>query len=173
MDAREAAQMVRAIYKVVYEMNIASKSGYPAGALSNFAPHPFELDGVMCASAEGWLQSLKYKNPLMQEHICLLVGKKAKFSGSKKNWYRTQTLWWKGNPIKRDSKEYQELLDRAYDALAINNGFRKALLATHNATLTHSIGRTDPKKTILTRSEFCSRLTRLRRKIKDEENKKT
>ena len=27
-------------------MDIGSKNGYPASALSNFAPHPFELDGV-------------------------------------------------------------------------------------------------------------------------------
>jgi len=154
-------------------MDIASKSGYPASALSNFAPHPFVFDGVRCASMEGLLQALKFKNPLMQEHICTLVGKKAKFSGKKKTWYRTQTLWWKGKPIKRNSDEYQELLDRAYDALALNTGFRKALLATHNATLTHNIGGTDPKKTILTRSEFCSRLTKLRRRMIDEERKRS
>ncbi len=38
-------------------MDIASKSGYPASALSNFAPHPFELDGVKIASMEGFLHS--------------------------------------------------------------------------------------------------------------------
>jgi hypothetical protein len=37
-------------------MDIGSKSGYPSSALSNFAPHAFEFDGVKCASMEGLLQ---------------------------------------------------------------------------------------------------------------------
>lgn len=34
-------------------MDIKSGSGYPASVLSNFAPHPFEIDGVKCNSMEG------------------------------------------------------------------------------------------------------------------------
>jgi predicted NAD-dependent protein-ADP-ribosyltransferase YbiA (DUF1768 family) len=37
-------------------MDIGSRHGYPANALSNFAPHPFNMDGVACASMEGFLQ---------------------------------------------------------------------------------------------------------------------
>jgi len=147
-------------------MDVCSKSKYPAGALSNFAPHPFELDGVKINSMEGFLQGLKFKNPMMQEHVCTLVGITAKRSGSKKMWNRTRTLWWKGKPYKRDKPEYQELLDRAYDALGANEKFKSALLASGDATLTHSIGRIKKSETILTRQEFCSRLTKLREKLK-------
>lgn len=35
-------------------MNIISGAGYPAAALSNFSPHPFEIDGVKCNSMEGF-----------------------------------------------------------------------------------------------------------------------
>jgi len=146
-------------------MDIRSGAKYPACALSNFAPHEFIFDGVVCKSAEGFLQALKFKNHEMQKHICTLVGKKAKFSGSKKAWWRQQRLWWKGVSYPRESKEYQDLLDRAYAALAKNEGFCKALLSSHNATLSHSIGGTDPKKTILTRREFCGRLTNLRSRL--------
>ena len=45
-------------------MDIGSGNGYPSSALSNFAPHEFELDGVKCASMEGFLQSLKFKSYL-------------------------------------------------------------------------------------------------------------
>lgn len=38
-------------------MDIRSGKDYPSSALSNFAPHPFEIDGVKCASMEGFLQS--------------------------------------------------------------------------------------------------------------------
>ena len=37
-------------------MEIGSKGKYPSNALSNFAPHPFVMDGVECASMEGFLK---------------------------------------------------------------------------------------------------------------------
>ena len=147
-------------------MDIGSGKGYPSNTLSNFAPHPFEIDGIKCNSMEGFLQSLKFKNPEMQEHVCTLVGREAKFKGKKKNWYVTQTLWWRGIEIDRHSQEYQDLLDRAYNALFKNSGFRKALLATIDSSLTHSIGKSDAHRTILTKQEFCSRLLKLRRDLK-------
>lgn len=144
-------------------MDIKAGRPYPSNALSNFAPHPFELDGVEIASMEGFLQSLKFKNPEMQEHICTLVGLTAKRSGAKKNWYEKQTLYWRGEAIKRDSDEYQDLLDRAYAALFTQNEkAKKALLATKNANLTHSIGRRKINETVLTQQEFCSRLMEIR-----------
>lgn len=150
-------------------MDIGSGNGWPSSALSNFAAHPFEIDGVKCNSMEGFLQSLKFSNPEMQKEVCLLVGKAAKFKGKKKNWWRTQTLYWLGEEIARDSEEYQLLLDRAYEALAQNSGFRQALTMTGNATLTHSIGKTKKSETVLTRQEFCSRLMNLRERIKKGE----
>ena len=144
-------------------MDIGSGHGYPADALSNFAPHPFVLDGIECNSMEGFLQSLKFSNPDMQREVCKLVGRAAKFKGKKKNWYVKQVLYWQGKEIPRDSDEYQMLLDRAYMAMATQNrGFQSALLATQNAALTHSIGKTKTNETVLTRSEFCSRLIKLR-----------
>lgn len=149
-------------------MDIGSGSGFPSATLSNFAPHPFVIDGVECNSMEGFLQSLKFSNPEMQKEVCKLVGKAAKFKGKKKKWWRTQTLHWQGTEIPRDSQEYQDLLDRAFDALAQNSGFRAALLATGNSVLTHSIGKTKITETILTRQEFCSRLTKIRERIRKE-----
>jgi predicted NAD-dependent protein-ADP-ribosyltransferase YbiA (DUF1768 family) len=144
-------------------MDIGSGHGYPADALSNFAPHPFVLDGIECNSMEGFLQSLKFSNPDMQREVCKLVGRAAKFKGKKKNWYVKQVLYWQGKEIPRDSDEYQMLLDRAYMAMATQNrGFQCALLATQNAALTHSIGKTKINETVLTRSEFCSRLIKIR-----------
>lgn len=148
-------------------MDIGSGNGYPESALSNFAPHQFEIDGIACHSIEGFLQSLKFQNPDMQAHVCTLVGKKAKFKGKKKKWYRSQTLYWQGQEIDRHGQAYQDLLDRAYEALAQNQRFKKALLATQNATLTHSIRKNKATETILTKQEFCSRLTKLRTKLQN------
>lgn len=148
-------------------MDIGSGSGYPESSLSNFAPHPFEIDGVKCNSMEGFLQSLKFENPDMQVFVCQLVGKAAKFKGKKKKWWRTQTLYWRGKPIPRDSEEYQQLLDRAFDALSENQSFCSALLATGKSTLTHSIGKSNQSETVLTKQEFCSRLTKIRSRLMD------
>lgn len=153
-------------------MDIGSGSGYPASALSNFSPHPFVLDDVQCASMEGFLQSLKFKDPLMQENVCTLVGISAKRRGKKKKWWVDQKLYWRGEVYPRQSKEYQELLDRAFDALSENEGFRKALLASEKATLKHSIGKNKESETVLTVREFCSRLTKIRTRLQSEKNGK-
>ena len=111
---------------------------------------------------EGLLQSLKFSNPEMQKYVCTLVGFKAKAKGRDKKWWRDRKLYWQGTEYDRDSYEYQDLLDRAYAALFQNEGFRRALVASGESTLTHSIGKTSQKVTILTQSEFCGRLMRLR-----------
>lgn len=151
-------------------MDIGSGSGYPSSNLSNFSPHGFVVDGVECASMEGFLQSLKFQDPEMQKYICTLVGKAAKFKGKKKKWWKTQTLYWQGDAIPRDSERYQELLDKAFDALAENSSFRRALLATQNATLTHNMGKKKTSETVLTKNEFTSRLTAIRSRLQKESN---
>lgn len=161
-------------------MDVGSKNGYPAGALSNFSPHPFIIDGVQCNSMEGFLQGLKFESKEMQEYVCSLVGYAAKKKGKNKNWQEKQTLYWRGKPIKRDSDEYQDLLNRAYNAMYENTKFKAALEASKGATLTHSMGKNKKSETVLTTQEFCSRLTYLRdkgilpvqKKLNLDENKK-
>ena len=150
-------------------MDIGSGNSYPSNALSNFAPHPFVIDGVQCNSMEGFLQSLKFDSVDMQRYVCTLVGKAAKFKGKNKKWWKKQELYWQGTAMARDSEEYQQLLDRAYNALFENSGFRKALEASKGCTLTHSIGKNDRTKTVLTTSEFISRLLRLCQRIEQGE----
>jgi predicted NAD-dependent protein-ADP-ribosyltransferase YbiA (DUF1768 family) len=151
-------------------MDIGSGHGYPSSALSNFAPHSFTFDGVECASMEGLLMAFKYSQIHQQIASCGYVGLMAKkrARGRNKHWQRVQKLWWNGVEFDRHGPEYQALLDRAYDALAANDGFRRALLASGDAVLTHSIGRRDPHDTVLTRREFCSRLTKLRVRLREE-----
>lgn len=148
-------------------MDIKSGCGYPAASLSNFSPHPFVIDGVQCASMEGFLQALKSPYPDVQVEICKLVGIVAKRRGARIDWKKDQTLHWKGVDYKRESKEYTDLLNRAYYELSKNESFRKALLATGNAELKHSIGRSNPKETVLTEREFVSRLMALRKHIQN------
>jgi hypothetical protein len=112
---------------------------------------------------EGFLQGCKFESIDMQKHVCTLVGFTAKKAGRNKKWWEKQTLYWLGKPMKRESDDYQNLLNRAYNAMYTQStSFRNALIASNKATLGHSIGRTDINKTVLTVREFCSRLTQLR-----------
>ena len=51
--------------------------------------------------------------------------------------------------------------------ILFNEGFKKALLATGSATLTHSIGKNDLHTTVLAQSEFCRRLISIREQLKE------
>lgn len=146
-------------------VNIHSKSKvYPEAELSNFYPHAFVVDGVECASMEGFLQSLKHRRASAQMKICRLVGGDAKDAGAKKRlWRWLGRVWWQGRAYRRDSAELYALVRRAYSELyRQNGGFRDALNSTRGATLTHDIGSHDPRKTILTEEEFISHLVAVR-----------
>jgi hypothetical protein len=118
---------------------------------------------------EGLLQSFKFDKEHIQVEVCKMVGRAAKARGRDRNqaWQRVQKLWWKGVAYDRKGREYQDLLDRAFKAMfEQNESFRKALLSTGNATITHSIGNSKEAETVLTEREFCRRLTGLRESSK-------
>ena len=150
-------------------LDIVSWAAPPAGKLSNFAPHAFIFDEVECAGMEGLLHAFKFDDVVRQRRLCKLSGLEAKNAarGRAVVWQKAQTLWWNCVAYPRLSPAYQGLLDRAFDALATNPDFRQALLDTNDAFLTHSIGGRDPTLTILTEAEFCTRLMRLRREIRE------
>lgn len=145
-------------------MDIGGNNSGVAGRLSNFTARTFVFDGIECNSMEGLLQSFKFENQEIQKHVCTLIGIRAKRRGQKRNkaWKSKQTLWWKGVEYSRKSKEYQELISRAFDALFTNEKFKADLLSTGNAVFTHSIGNNKESETVLTESEFCRQLHRLR-----------
>lgn len=151
-------------------IDIYSKGEYPANALSNFYPHAFIMDGVVCGSMEGFLQSLKYRSVNKQRVVCALVGKEAKAKGAKKRlWKWTGRVYWQGKRYHRNGIEFFELLTRAYGELyRQNTDFRTALKASVGATLAHTMGATNPKKTILTENEFIRLLIALQKEACDE-----
>jgi predicted NAD-dependent protein-ADP-ribosyltransferase YbiA (DUF1768 family) len=147
-------------------IDIRAFAAGPAGALSNFAAHAFTLDGVACASMEGFLQGLKHEDPDDQACVCALAGDAAKAAGLGRRWSDSGLLWWRGVAFDRFGPAYQDLLDRAYAALiAQAPDFRAALAATGDAPLVHSVGKRDPAETVLTEAELCERLMRLRARL--------
>jgi predicted NAD-dependent protein-ADP-ribosyltransferase YbiA (DUF1768 family) len=151
-------------------MDIGSGHDYPASALSNFSPHPFIFRGFQINSMEGFLQGLKFESPDKQEYVFQLVGRAAKFTGKKKKWWMTGRLYFQGEPINRASSDYSALLVEAYTEMTKqSDSFRRALLASRDSVLRHSLGKKDKSKTILTEREFCSILTLMRDKVKKNE----
>lgn len=96
-------------------VDIWSKSPYPADVLSNMHSNGFRFDGMVCGSMEGFLQALKHQNPDKQRQICCMKGRNAK-NMSASNWQIDQIVWWKGKAVDRQSKEFMELVSRAYHA---------------------------------------------------------
>jgi len=143
-------------------LDIRSNGMYPSNVLSNLCSNGFRLDGVVCGSMEGFLQSLKYKEKDKQLQICSMKGGNAR-KRSVTSWQTDQIVWWKGQAIDRQSEEYQKLLRRAYQAMFDQSErFRAALMSTRGVTLTHSSGEKNPYMTIITEQEFCQILTEMR-----------
>ena len=150
--------------------DISSKAPYPICELSNFAFHPFEMDGVRINSIEGFLQALKFRSDKKQKQICLLYGKQAKKAGKINLYWRIlKRLYWQGRPINRFSPQYSELITRAYDNMAANNSdFIHQLLSLKGFQLEHSVGKDDKKQTVLTKNEFLNQLYRLQCKYSEK-----
>jgi HEAT repeat protein len=144
-------------------LDIGGGEWYLASALSTSAPHPFVLDGVAIASLEAFLKSLQFPDPEKQKEVCR-TGWASWTWGA---YGQTGKLHWNGREIDRFSRDYQQLLDRAFEALyTTNKSARNALLATGDAELDHSTASKNPRQTLLTRSEFCQRLSKLRERLK-------
>lgn len=148
-------------------VDISSRHEGAAGYLSNLTANVFEVRGERCESMEGFLQSLKYPDPVQAREIRQLWGGRAKRAGSpRKDWVAGQRLWWQGTPMDRMSTELADLVDEAFDALFDQcPDAAEALLSTADAKLVHTIGNPDPTQTVLTEAEFCDRLTAIRSRL--------
>ncbi|MDY0270794.1 hypothetical protein [Trichloromonas sp.] len=136
--------------------------------LSNLYPYEFEIDGVIIKSMEGFLQSLKTNDIYHKQKLWKLSGGLAWKYGQQFNWKEKQTLYWQNKEINRHSNEYQKLIEYSYDRLFKNKEFVSNLKESIGHDLNHTIGNTNPYKTVLTKYEFLDNLNRLRDKLKPE-----
>lgn len=60
-------------------------------------------------------------------------------------------------------------VDISSDGSYPGDDFQKALLATSDKTLYHTMGKSDPTRTILTEEEFCELLTKIRTALKKKQ----
>lgn len=136
-----------------------------AGRLSNLARYTIFLDGIEYSSIEAFFACLRHWDE-KKKLICTKTwGNVAHNLGHvNKYWMEVQRVNYLGNEIDRHSDEYNLLITSAYDALYENLEFRKALEHSEGYELTHSIGKSDKRKSLLTEREFIGQLNRLRNK---------
>lgn len=150
--------------------DINDKRGYPYGLLDPSAPIRFEIDGIQCASLDGFLESLKFEKEADQKSISKYVGNSAKKRGQNKdhpgNKKANRILYWQGKTFKRNSKEFDALINRVFKEMAKNKIWRAALMLTEDEDFTHSKGKTNKKDTILTQKELTDNLKELRAELK-------
>lgn len=147
-------------------INIYSKSKNEVSRkLSNLYHNEFVFDGQTFPSFESFLQCLKFSDPDEQLAVASMCPREAKEKGQTRDWQMSGFLYWKGQAINRYGREYQQLLDRAYDALCENADFAEALRKSTGKLLIHTIGKNRRKDSVLTQVEFCSILMKKRRRL--------
>lgn len=167
MKIKRFKKAIRALYvkwlcMIDKAVDISSDGRYPGAMLSNFAQYEFTFRGKRFLSMESLSQGLNFETAETQNGVFERVSVKAKLRGKKRKWYLNQTLYWQGTPMKRDSEEYKNIVREAFYALAENIDFQQSLLATDSKRLYHTMGKSDPTRTILTKEELCGILTEVR-----------
>ena len=142
-------------------LNVSGASpDWRACALANFPLAPFELDGEVFASVEGFLQGIKFPpgHP-SRDAAFRSYAHAAKTLGAAAERH---SVWWRGEVIPYGSPAHHALLARGIRAkFHCNRGLQLALAATAGMRLIHDVGPESPT-TSLPAVVFCRILTALR-----------
>ena len=141
--------------------------------LSNLFPYEFKFRGKRLSSIENFFQGIKFKDKKMQKYIFTYYGTQAVHvkAASDFNWMETGTIYWQGKAIKRESREYDLLIDELYIS-AIQNPIYRNILYKCDKPIIHSIGGKEKKETTFTRYEFEFELNCLKDFIQNKDKKK-
>ena len=149
-------------------------SGSESKQLSNLARYDFPFRGVLVKSIEAVLQSLKFQHPYTQRLVWDYYGLEANHvkANADHNWKEDGILHIQGEPIKRDSSEYDRLVEEIYISAYQNPLYRNILLRIPaDKRIVHSIGKQHKTQTVLTRLEFETNLNSLKGFTKQEMSK--
>ena len=120
-------------------INVTSGSPEPVRLIANFAPTPFELDGMRYACVEAFWQSLRAPAP-ERARIAAMEGRAAK-RVSEQHPYGAHVSYG-GQDIPVGAYEHWQLMRRACRAkFEQNEDARRALLATGDRPLVHRVAR--------------------------------
>lgn len=132
--------------------------------LSNLNPYEFHYYGKLARSVEAVLQSLKYKDRKEKKKCYGYSGIDSwHLRGMEPYaWQKDGILYTPYGKIDRFSEDYQEFIDKLYYQVFKNPLYRNNLLLSGTRKLDHTHGENSQKLTVLTRSEYISRLYALR-----------
>ena len=105
---------------------------------------------------EGFPKELKFPDEADNRRILPLAGVKAKKAGACR--FNGRTLYWKDMAIDRHGPELRRAYAAKYAASPI---FRRALKSASRARIVHSVGASDPARTVRTEADFVSLLEEL------------
>lgn len=145
-------------------INVGYKLKGPyAKVLSNLFPYKFEFKGKKLGSIEGFFQGIKFKDITMQNMVLEYSGLDSNYIkvASDIDWKKDGILYWQGKQIKRDSKEYDDLVDELYIS-AIQNPLYRNVLKQCNKDIIHIMGGATKEETVFTRYEFEKQLNCLK-----------
>jgi hypothetical protein len=119
---------------------------------------------------EGFLQSLKFSDAELAAQLRGRVGYAAWRDGQLGNdWKESQVLYWNGFEVRRNSRAYQDLLTKAYDAwYDANPRIAELLLRSVGQRLRHLRGSHDTHDSVLVEAEYICQLERLRFRALEE-----
>lgn len=140
--------------------------------LSNLFPYNFKFKGKKLSSIETFFQGIKFKDRKIQNHVFIYYGTQAVHvkASTPYDWKYTGEIYWQGKAIKRDSKEYDLLVDELYIS-AIQNPIYRNILSLCTKDIIHSIGENTKKDTTFTRYEFEFELNCLKDFIQNKNRK--
>lgn len=126
--------------------------------------YPFVLDGVHCASIVSFFQAVKFKEENERIYVCQIAKEddveRIRDIGSV--WMEEQVLYWKGKACKRNSAEYQQLIEFAFSAAYLHPEFQKVLIASDDSFLSDIQRKNEITQTPLTRREATYQFLRLK-----------
>lgn len=137
-------------------INVGYKLKGPSSkVLSNLFPYEFVFRGKHLNSIETFFQGIKIKDKNTQEYVFKYSGLDSNNikAASDFDWKESGIVYWQGKEIKRDSDEYDNIVDELYIS-AIQNPLYRNVLKNINKPIIHSMGEVDKKETVFTRYEF-------------------
>lgn len=135
--------------------------------LSNLFHYDFTFYGCDFGSLEGFFQGIKFKDPEVQKLVFKYSGREAVAlkNVTDYDWTTTGEVYFLGKKIKRDSEEYDNLINELYFS-AIQNPLYRGALRTCNLPIIHPIGKLFKEETTFTRYEFEHMLNSLSEYVK-------
>ena len=123
--------------------------------LSNLFPYKFKFKGFKLSSIESFFQGIKFPDKKMQKKLFKYSGKEALVlqETTDYNWKETGIVYFNGQKIKRDSQEYDNIIDELYIS-AIQNEFYRNAIKNCKLPIVHVMGEINKSNTVFTRYEF-------------------